>query len=109
MRRNQYITTRIHRIKMAISHFRRAISALNLIDQKLTHWQIEKLRTSARYKSEKNLIPYGYKIYSQDDEDGIIREIFTRIGTTNKIFVEFGIGNGTENNSFALMCHFSQS
>ena len=25
---------------------------------------------------------YGYKVYSQNDEDGIIQEIFDRIGTT---------------------------
>lgn len=33
---------------------------------------------------------YGYKVYSQNDEDGIIAEIFNRIGTTDKRFVEFG-------------------
>ncbi|MDR2343439.1 MAG: hypothetical protein LBD86_02760 [Spirochaetaceae bacterium] len=40
-------------------------------------------------------------MYSQNDEDGIIEEIFKRIGTTNKKFVEFGIQNGLESN-----CHF---
>jgi hypothetical protein len=44
---------------------------------------------------------FGYKVYSQNDEDGIIAEIFHRIGTTNKVFVEFGIQNGLESN-----CHF---
>lgn len=42
-------------------------------------------------------------MYSQSDEDGIIREIFNRIGVTNKTFVEFGIGNGLENNTLALL------
>jgi len=44
---------------------------------------------------------FGYKVYSQADEDGIIAEIFTRIGTTNKKFVEFGVGDGLESN-----CHY---
>lgn len=44
---------------------------------------------------------YGYKVYSQNDEDGIIQEIFERIGTTNKSFVEFGVQNGLESN-----CHY---
>lgn len=44
---------------------------------------------------------YGYKVYSQNDEDGIIQEIFKRIGTTNKTFVEFGVQNGLESN-----CHY---
>ena len=65
--------------------------------------EIDRLRGSPRYKEPKSLIPFGGKIYSQNDEDGIIREIFHRIGTTNKIFVEFGIGNGLENNTLALL------
>ncbi len=35
-------------------------------------------------------------ISSQNGEDGIIQEIFKRIGTTDKFFVEFGIQDGTE-------------
>lgn len=65
--------------------------------------EIDRLRESVRYKKPTSLIPFGGKIYSQNDEDGIIREIFNRIGTTNKVFVEFGIGNGLENNTLALL------
>lgn len=46
---------------------------------------------------------FGFKVYSQNDEDGIITEIFNRIGTTNKMFVEFGVENGLENNSHYLL------
>lgn len=46
---------------------------------------------------------YGYKVYSQNDEDGIIAEIFRRIGVTNKVFVEFGVENGLECNSHCLL------
>ncbi len=49
------------------------------------------------------LEPYGYKVYSQNDEDGIITEIFRRIGMTNKRFIEFGVGNGIECNSHYLL------
>lgn len=65
--------------------------------------EIDRLRSSERYKDPKSLIPFGHKAFSQSDEDGIIREIFNRIGTTNKLFVEFGIGSGLENNSLALL------
>ena len=61
------------------------------------------LRTHARYADKKHLIPFGNKVYSQNDEDGIIAEIFNRIGTTNKVFVEFGVGDGLENNTLALL------
>lgn len=44
---------------------------------------------------------YGYKVYSQNDEDGILQEIFDRIGTTDKRFIEFGVENGLECN-----CHY---
>ncbi|MGB6294647.1 MAG: hypothetical protein WBF90_00510 [Rivularia sp. (in: cyanobacteria)] len=65
--------------------------------------EMDRIKESPRYQDPKSLIPFGYKIYSQTDEDGIIREIFRRIGLTNKIFVEFGIGNGLENNTLSLL------
>ena len=52
---------------------------------------------------ETRLERYGSKVYSQSDEDGILREIFNRIGTTNKVFVEFGAETGMENNSRLLL------
>lgn len=45
------------------------------------------------------------KICSQNGEDGIIREIFRRIGATNKFFVEFGVQNGLECNTAHLAAH----
>ena len=32
----------------------------------------------------------GYKVYSQNDEDGIIESIFNDIGVTNNLFCEIG-------------------
>ena len=64
---------------------------------------LEQLKEKDRYKKPKSLIKHSYKIFSQNEEDGIINEIFNRIGTTNKTFVEFGCGNGLENNTLALL------
>lgn len=50
-----------------------------------------------------NPVRHGRKIYSQTDEDGILQEIFSRIGTQSKTFVEFGCGDGRENNSHTLL------
>lgn len=44
----------------------------------------------------------GFKVYSQNDEDGIIREIFRRIGDGDRRFFEIGCGNGLENNTHYL-------
>jgi hypothetical protein len=47
---------------------------------------------------------HGFRVHSQYDEDGIIDEIFRRIGPTDRTFVEFGAGDGTENcTGFLLM------
>ena len=65
--------------------------------------EIERIQKNKRYDDPKCLMRFGDKVFSQSDEDGIIREIFNRIGISNKTFIEFGIGNGLENNSLALL------
>ena len=49
--------------------------------QFLNYWSSEMARP--RYADTRRLVRYGFKIYSQNDEDGIIQEIFSRIGTGN--------------------------
>jgi hypothetical protein len=44
----------------------------------------------------------GYKVFSQNEEDGIIQEIFSRIGE-GKTFVEIGTGDGRECNTINLL------
>jgi len=39
------------------------------------------------------------KVYSQNGEDGVISEIFKRIGIYSKFAVEFGVEDGTECNT----------
>lgn len=59
--------------------------------------------TKQRIANPNSLEGYGYKVYSQNDEDGIIHEIFSRIGVTNRRFVEFGVQNGLESNCHLLL------
>ena len=42
---------------------------------------------------------YEKKVRSQNGEDGVIEYIFSQIGTTNQIAVEFGAGDGQESNT----------
>jgi hypothetical protein len=60
----------------------------------------DEFKLKERLKNPLYLERFGYKVYSQNDEDGYIDEIFNRIKTTNKTFVKFGVQNGLESN-----CH----
>lgn len=65
-------------------------------------WDIETEKRFRPLARGKFLEPFGFKVYSQNDEDGIISEIFSRIGTTDKRFIEFGV-DGLESNSHYLL------
>lgn len=68
----------------------------------LARQEIEKLLDKIR-SDEKRLEPFGFKVYSQNDEDGIIEEIFNRIGIRQGRFCEIGVENGLECNSLFLI------
>lgn len=53
-------------------------------------------------KQKQALLAAEAKVFSQFNEDGILRWIFDRIGPGNRRFVEFGIGNGKECNTANL-------
>ena len=55
------------------------------------------------YKQKGKLNIFEFQSFSQNGEDGIINEIFNRISTTNKYFVEFGVDDGMENNTLFLL------
>lgn len=57
----------------------------------------------APYDDPLRLLKFGYKAFSESDEDGIIAEIFRRIGTENRVFFEFGVGDGLANNTLNLL------
>lgn len=59
------------------------------------------LKTYSR--DAKRLEPFGFKVYSQCDEDGIIQEIFDRLGIKQGRFCEIGVANGLECNSLYLI------
>jgi hypothetical protein len=69
--------------------------------QVLRAWDDEMAKP--RHADPKRLLRYGFKLYSQNDEDGIIQEVFRRIGTTARTFVEFGVETGAECNTAKLL------
>ena len=56
-----------------------------------------------------DLARYEMRGFSQNGEDGVLVEIFNRIGVTNRFFVEFGIQAGTEGNCVLLADVFGWS
>ena len=68
----------------------------------LARQEIERLHAPLRCDSTR-LEPFGYKVYSQGDEDGIINEIFSRLNIEQGTFVEIGVENGLECNTHLLL------
>lgn len=54
-------------------------------------------------KYPESLLKYGFKVYSQGNEDGLLEEIFNRLNIKYPNFIEIGSGNGTENNTHYLL------
>jgi len=61
------------------------------------------LFNNPRYQAPDKLNRFEFQAFSQFGEDGIIQEIFRRIGTTNRYFVEFGVETGVETNTTYLL------
>jgi len=79
---------------------RRRVDTLAIIERER---YVKELLLHPRYDDKKRLERYGFKVCSQYDEDGIIQEIFNRIGFGARSFVEFGVENGLENNTLKLL------
>lgn len=87
---------------------------INFISQRLNRLEkihtlecISEIRSLHSMQIKNNplrLEQFGFKCYSQHEEDGIISEILKRLGNdVRKTFIEFGVGNGLENNSLLLL------
>ena len=61
------------------------------------------LLDTPRNSEPSRLLKFGYRVYSQADEDGILHEIFRRIGEGHRTFIELGTGSGLENNTLFLL------
>jgi hypothetical protein len=76
---------------------------LNALEIHLGRVEHQLALSHPRFASPLRLEPFGRKIFSQGDEDGIIAEIFRRIGEGCRVFVEIAAGNGRENCSAFLL------
>jgi len=58
---------------------------------------------SDRFKDPKRLFRGSYKVLSEGNEDGMISEVFSRIGAEGCTFAEIGVGDGFECNTAFLL------
>lgn len=69
----------------------------------LAAWQDQVRFLDPRLQDPRVVTGIHGQVYSQNNEDGIIAEIFRRIGTQNRTFVEFGVGDVLQNNTRLLL------
>lgn len=76
--------------------------ARGAVMQSLLRIEINDLKAEIAKTTPDNPALNGYKCYSQFDEDGILDHLCRAIGVEKGVFVEFGAGNGLENNTHLL-------
>lgn len=82
----------------------RTSAYIDKVNALLCSSEIRALLADEKYKDKRRLESFGYKCYSQHDEDGMLAEVFRRLGAAlPHSFVEFGVGDGLENNSLLLL------
>lgn len=64
---------------------------------------LSQIASSDRYTDPKRLFRGAYKVFSEGNEDGMLHEIFARIGLESRQFVEIGVGDGLECNTAFLL------
>lgn len=79
---------------------RAALGALRDMSAHRTH---DAAQLAAHAADPRRLEGYPGQVNSQNAEDGMIAELFRRIGTTNQTFLEIGVGDGSENNTAFLL------
>ena len=89
---------RLARIELQMSN------SLTRLEPLLARAQLDREMEKIARSDPKRLEPHGFRALSQYDADGILAEIFRRIGEEHRSFVEFGTGDGLENNTAYLLC-----
>jgi hypothetical protein len=64
---------------------------------------VQRLLQEGRYASPKRLNRFEHQVFSQNGEDGVLREIFRRVGAESRTFLEIGVGDGQRNNTTFLL------
>jgi hypothetical protein len=100
-------------VKSLLQSTRSVVNSLSLINSNFQHLEFLRSLIEDRFKPDflaakcqdpKSLNRHEHKGFSNHGEDGIVAEIFRRIGTTNRYFVEFGAADGEQSNTLLWLC-----
>jgi len=83
-------------------HYRMYMAAVLSTNALMKMAELRTLRTELAERQPGSFALAGYKVYSQNDEDGILAAIFEQIGG-NRTFLEIGLQDGTECNTLYLL------
>lgn len=83
----------------------RMLEFINGEAQRRMDMLVEQYWEHKRQRNTNPLVKCGEKYFSQNDEDGILLEIFRRMRLAPGGFLEFGVGNGLENNTLIALMH----
>ena len=86
----------------ARSHMAPAVQLADLPHGKDHNIQVVNQHHALRESHPNPFVRHGKKGFSQADEDGITLEIIRRLGIENGVFAEYGVGDGTENNTIVV-------
>jgi hypothetical protein len=92
----------LREMRWNIKHLTETVREARQIRTLLSQEHIRHLLAQPKYQDPKRLNRHETRVYSQNGEDGILEEIFRRIGMTNRFFTEFGV-QACENNSLYLL------
>ena len=90
----------LSRVSIQVQKFRNLLEAFN---RRTARADLALLYDRLRATEPDSLTLFGYSVYSQADEDGILHEILRRIGSSPGRFLEIGVGDGRENNTAYLL------
>lgn len=95
------------RLIILIRKMRGIMRRLDIIEKNQQNMLQDNYKLIAEESNQKiNLRNKEFQIHSQNGEDGILLYIFSKIGVSNRCFVEFGIENGKECNTANLSINF---
>jgi hypothetical protein len=102
---------RIYRRLPVVRELRRITDSLGRLEadtrrqtlQQLNQYTHFTLLAQEKYRAPKRLNRHEFQVFSQGGADGVLAEIFRRVGISQRFFVEVGVSDGLESNTAYLV------